>query len=227
MPEKTKWDKIVAVKLKVAELLETIQGEGTRAGRLCALVRLAGCNLRCSYCDTAYARVAEDAQERTIAEVVDEVEASGLELVLVTGGEPLLQAGCAELLERLADAGLEVLVETNGSIDIADLDERVVRIMDIKCPASGESDKVRWENIRLLGPADEVKFVICDRGDYDWAAQVIQRERLSERCCVLLGPAFGALEPRILAEWMLADRLEARLQLQLHKLIWPDEGRGR
>jgi len=227
LPEKTKWDKIVAVKLKVAELLETIQGEGTRAGRLCALVRLAGCNLRCSYCDTAYARVAEDAQERTIAEVVDEVEASGLELVLVTGGEPLLQAGCAELLERLADAGLEVLVETNGSIDIADLDERVVRIMDIKCPASGESDKVRWENIRLLGPADEVKFVICDRGDYDWAAQVIQRERLSERCCVLLGPAFGALEPRILAEWMLADRLEARLQLQLHKLIWPDEGRGR
>lgn len=211
-------------KLRVAEIFRSIQGEGTRAGLPCSFVRLAGCNLRCRYCDTAYAR--EGGEEMAAADIIGAVRAFGLGLVQVTGGEPLAQPGCLALLDGLVREGLEVLLETNGSMDLSQVHPGVVRIMDIKCPSSGFSHAVRWENIELLNSRDEVKFVIADRGDFDWARDVVAREGLLERCAVLLSPVHGELEPARLAEWMLGAGLEARLQLQLHKLVWGEE-RGR
>lgn len=213
-------------KLRVSEIFCSLQGEGTRAGLPCAFIRLSGCNLRCAYCDTIFAREPDRGEELEAGEAAARALAYGQRLVQVTGGEPLLQEGCGELIAALLDGGATVLLETNGSIDISGLDPRVVRIMDIKCPSSGMGRSTLWENLDHLRPDDEVKFVVSGRGDYEWARDVIIREKLDERCTLLLSPAWGELEPAKLAEWMLADRLPARLQLQIHKVIWGEE-RGR
>jgi len=210
--------------LVINEIFHSIQGESRHAGRPCAFVRLTWCNLRCTWCDTAYAFEAGD--DVSIAAIVERVRAFGARYVLVTGGEPLVQAGVHDLLAELLDAGFEVAIETGGGLDTAPIDPRVMVILDVKCPGSGMADRNRWENLERLRPGDEVKFVIADRADYDYARGVIDRHSLLGRCGVLLSPVHGALPPRPLAEWMLADRLPARLQVQLHKYIWPADMRG-
>lgn len=210
--------------LVVNEIFHSIQGESRHAGRPCVFVRLTGCNLRCAWCDTAYAF--EEGTSRTVAEVADEVDAFGTRYVLLTGGEPLLQPGVHDLAAVLLERGCEVAIETGGSLDLAPLDRRVMVVLDLKCPGSGMSARNRWENLSFLKATDEIKFVIRDRADYDWAREVIARERLDERCGLLLSPVHGVLSPRALSEWMLADRVPARLQLQLHKYIWPADMRG-
>ena len=223
--------------LDVSEVFYSIQGEGTRSGLPCAFVRLAGCDLRCRYCDTAYAR--GPGERRRIDDIVEQVGGFGCDLVQVTGGEPLLQSGVHILMGRLCQMGKLVLLETSGACDISSCDRRVVRIMDLKTPGSGESGRNLWANVDRLTDADEVKFVICDRADYEWAREAIDRYDLSNRvAAVLLSPAtdsrlessgeegFAGVDPRQLAEWILADRLPVRLQLQLHRLIWGPHERG-
>jgi 7-carboxy-7-deazaguanine synthase len=213
-----------ATPLVVNEIFHSIQGESRHAGRPCVFVRLTGCNLRCVWCDTAYAF--EEGEAQTVGAVADRVAAFGTRYVLLTGGEPLLQAGVHDLAAELLERGHEVAIETGGSLDIGPLDRRVMVVLDLKCPGSGMSAKNRWENLPLLKPSDEIKFVLNDRADYDWSREVIARERLADRCGLLLSPVHGVLSPRTLAEWMLADRVPARLQLQLHKVIWPADMRG-
>lgn len=213
-----------ATVLKVNEIFHSIQGESRHAGRPCVFVRLTFCNLRCVWCDTAYAF--EEGQDETVGAIADKVAACGTRYVLVTGGEPLVQPGVHDLFAELLDRGCEVAVETGGSLDIGPLDRRVMVVLDLKCPASGMSAKNRWENIDLLKPQDEIKFVVNDRADYEWARNVIAERLLDGRCGLLLSPVHGVLEPRILSEWMLADRMNARLQVQLHKYIWPGAERG-
>ena len=220
--------------LEVSEVFYSIQGEGTRSGMPCAFVRLAGCELRCRYCDTAYAW--SDGVRRGVDDLIAEVDAFGCNLVQITGGEPLLQPGVHRLMTRLCDLGKAVLLETSGAYDISTCDRRVVRIMDLKTPGSGESERNLWSNIELLTAADEVKFVLCDRVDYDWACRVIRRYNLAAKvAAVLMGCAWStasvagaaASQPLPdLAEWILADRLPVRLHVQLHKLIWGPDGRG-
>ena len=209
--------------LRVTEIFHSIQGESTHAGRPCAFVRLTGCNLRCRWCDSEYTFTG--GEQMSIDDVVAQVKGYGCNLVEVTGGEPLAQKEALDLIKRLGDEGLEVLLETSGSIDVAPVDKRCTIIIDIKCPSSGEVTKNRWENLQHLKPDDEIKFVIADREDYDWARKVID-ERDLNRWTVLLSPVWGELDLEILAEWMLADRLPARLQTQLHKHIWGAEARG-
>jgi 7-carboxy-7-deazaguanine synthase len=215
--------------LRVSEIFLSIQGESTHAGLPCAFIRLAGCNLRCSYCDTAYAL--EGGQEMGTAEAAECALAFGVPLVEVTGGEPLLQEEAYPLMEALLAAGATVLLETNGSLPVGRVDPRVARIIDVKCPGSGFAHCNDWSNMALLRATDEVKFVLADRADYDFARGAVRHYGLLERCPVLFAPAWGEppqrLEPRQLAEWMLEDRLAGvRLQLQLHKLIW-GQARGR
>ena len=213
-----------ATVLKVNEIFHSIQGESRHAGRPCVFVRLTWCNLRCAWCDTAYAF--EEGTDRSVGAIVEAVRGFGTRYVLVTGGEPLVQAGVHDLMGELLDAGHEVAIETGGGLDTAPIDPRVMVVLDVKCPASGMSERNHWDNLARLRGTDEVKFVIADRADYDWARAVIARHGLVDRCGILLSPVHGALEPRPLAEWMLADRLPARLQLQLHKVIWPAAMRG-
>jgi len=208
--------------MRVTEIFHSIQGESTHAGRRCAFVRLAGCNLRCRWCDSEYTFTGGD--RMSIDEVVAQVKSYGCDLVEVTGGEPLAQAEGFDLIRRLADEGFEVLVETSGSIDIAPVDERATIILDIKCPGSGEVEKNRWENLDTLRPRDEIKFVIAGRDDYDWARRVIEERRLAGRT-ILFSPVWGEMDLQPLAEWMIEDRVPARLQTQLHKHIW-GERRG-
>jgi 7-carboxy-7-deazaguanine synthase len=208
----------------VNEVYASVQGESTYAGLPCVFVRLTGCNLRCVWCDTAYAF--HEGKRRTVDGVAQEVLGFGLPLVEITGGEPLLQPGVHRLMAMLADAGLTVLLETSGSLDIARVDPRVVRIVDVKCPGSGEAAQNRWENLAHLRPRDELKFVLAGREDYEWARAQVRERGLAERATVLFGPAWGALEPRRLVEWILADRLPVRFQLQQHKYVWPPETRG-
>jgi len=213
--------------LKVNEIHATLQGEGGRAGRSCALVRLTGCNLRCVWCDTAYAY--DQGREMALEEVVAEVARLGRPMVLVTGGEPLLQPATPALLSRLCDNDHEVLLETNGSKDISVADRRVIRCLDVKCPGSGAADSFLWSNLDRLGPTDEVKFVLADRADYEYARRIIDRHELPRRCEAILTPAAGLLAPAELAKWMLGDAAlpgRVRLGLQLHKIIWPDADRG-
>lgn len=205
--------------LKVNEIFKSIQGESTYAGLPCTFVRLTGCNLRCNYCDTVYAY--EDGVEMGVDEVVSDVKLLGCNLVEITGGEPLLQEETRELVLRLIRDGYQVLVETNGSLDIGVLPEGAIRITDLKCPDSGMADRMDWRNIKRLRPGDEVKFVLSSRGDYDWAKGVVDKYRLTERAKVLIGVAFGRLEPRQVAQWILEDGLNVRLQIQLHRYIWP------
>jgi len=214
----------VPLKIKVNEIFLSIQGESTRAGLPCAIIRLTGCNLRCSWCDTRYAW--QDGQDMTIDEVLARVDSLGCRRVEVTGGEPLIQPAAAELLRRLCDGGFETLLETNGSRDISQVDGRVVRIVDFKCPSSGQDHANMWENVSRLTARDEAKFVIADRRDYEFARAAVRERELTGRCPVIFSPAGGLLEPAKLAEWILADRLDVRLGVQLHKIIWPGRDRG-
>jgi 7-carboxy-7-deazaguanine synthase len=213
-----------AAALRITEIFHSIQGESTQAGRRCSFVRLTGCNLRCVWCDTAYAF--EGGRDVPIPDIVREVESHGTQLVLVTGGEPLAQPAVHDLMEALLEAGKEVMIETGGSLDLFPIDRRVRIVMDLKCPGSGMERMNRWENLPLLKPTDEIKFVVAHRADYEWSREEIRKRRLSERATVLLSPVFGTMDPRALAEWILEDRLEVRMQMQVHKAIWPSDMRG-
>jgi 7-carboxy-7-deazaguanine synthase len=211
--------------LTVTEVFHSIQGESSYAGLPCVFVRLTGCDLRCSWCDTAYAF--HEGRKREVAEVLADVAAYRCRLVEVTGGEPLLQADVYLLLQRLLDAGYQVLIETGGHVPVDLVPEGVVRVMDVKCPGSGEAAKMRWDNLARLGSRDEVKFVIGDRADYDYAKTVVERDDLPSRVgTVLFSPVHGQLPPADLAAWVLADRLPVRVQLQVHKYIWEPATRG-
>lgn len=211
--------------LTVNEIFHSIQGESTYAGEPCVFVRLTACDLRCRWCDTSYAF--HEGRRMSVDEVLRAVDAYGCPMVEITGGEPLLQADVRPLMERLLEAGRTVLVETGGHRSIAGLPEGVIRIVDVKCPGSGESGKMDWSNLASLTMRDEVKFVVADRVDYEYARDVLARERLNERCgAVLFSPVHGELDPRLLAEWVLADRLPVRVQLQVHKYIWDPQTRG-
>ena len=211
--------------LTVFEIYPSIQGESTHAGRPCVFVRLAACDLRCSWCDTPYAFTG--GQKMAVEDVLARVDALGVPLVELTGGEPLLQKEAIPLMARLLEAGHEVLLETGGHISVADVPAPVVRIVDVKCPGSGESARMHWPNLDLLQRHDEVKFVLRDRADYEYARDVIARRDLASRAAaVLVSPVHGVLDPKTLSEWMLADHLPARLQLQIHKYIWTPTTRG-
>ena len=212
------------VRLKIYEIFYSLQGESTFAGRPCVLVRLTGCQMRCSWCDTEYAF--QGGAWQSLAQVLETVKGFGCPLVEVTGGEPLLQPGCLSLLTALCDAGYEVLLETGGGLDIAPVDRRVRRILDIKCPGSGESAKNRWENLADLRSTDEVKFVVADRADYDWARGVIAERGLVGVCPIHFSPVWESCPPAELAAWILADRLPVRLTLQQHKILWGQDTRG-
>ena len=209
--------------LRITEIFHSIQGESSHAGRPCAFVRLTGCNLRCRWCDSEYTFTG--GEQMSIDDVLQRVKSYGCEFVEVTGGEPLAQRESLDLIKRLCDEGFEVLIETSGSIDVAPVDRRATLILDIKCPGSGEVEKNRWENLQQLKPRDEIKFVIADRGDYDWARKVIAERGLAGRT-LLFSPVWGEMNLKSLAEWMLADRVRARLQTQLHKHIWGADVRG-
>jgi len=210
--------------MRITEIFSSIQGESTHAGRPCTFLRTTGCDQRCVWCDTAYAF--EGGTDYTVPQLVAEVAARPARLVEVTGGEPLLQPDLPALLTALCDRGHEVLVETGGSRPIEGLDPRAKRVVDLKCPASGMTDRIRWENLDALRDGDEVKFVIADRGDYEWARDVVRVHDLAARVPVLFGPVFDVLAPRVLAEWVLEDGLDVRMQVQIHKTIWAPEMRG-
>jgi len=210
--------------LKVNEIFYSIQGESTYAGLPCVFVRLTYCNLRCNYCDTEYAFY--EGQEMSIEQIVQQVTGYRCRLVEVTGGEPLIQPAVYPLMKQLADNGFEVLLETGGHMDISQVDPRVKRIVDVKCPSSGEAKKMHWPNLKVLKADDQVKFVIGDRIDFDYAVNVVEEYKLTERCSVLFSPVFGRLKNLTLAEWILESGLPVRMQIQLHKYIWPPEQRG-
>ena len=211
--------------LTVNEIFHSIQGESTHVGRPCVFVRLTACDLRCTWCDTPYAF--HEGRKMEVDDVLQAVRAFGCSTVEITGGEPLLQPDVYSLMHRLLDAGHEVLLETGGHRSIANVPRAVARIVDVKCPASGESSKNHWPNLDLLTDRDEVKFVMQDRTDYEFAKDVVAHYNLSARCrAVLFSPVHGVLDPKQLAEWILADRLPVRLQLQAHKYIWSPDARG-
>lgn len=211
-------------RLRVTEIFYSLQGEGVTMGYPTAFVRLTGCPLRCGYCDTEYAF--SGGEWMYLDDILTKVAGYRAHYVTVTGGEPLAQKACLELLSRLCDAHYEVSLETSGALDVASVDPRVVRVMDLKTPGSGEVEHNRYANIDHLTRKDQVKFVLCDRSDYDWARNILETYNLADKCEVLFSPAHGRLEARKLAEWLLADRLPVRLQIQLHKYLWGDE-RGR
>ena len=211
--------------LTVNEIFHSIQGESTFAGEPCVFVRLTACDLRCTWCDTAYAFY--EGRKMSVDEVLEAVDGFDCPLVEVTGGEPLLQPDVIPLMSRLLERGKTVMLETGGHRSIAAVPAGVVRIMDVKCPGSGEASKNEWANLGMLTPADQVKFVLKDRADYEFARSVVERESLTERVgAVLFSPVHGVLSPREVAQWILADRLRVRLQLQAHKFIWPPDTRG-
>ena len=211
--------------LTINEIYHSIQGESTWAGEPCVFVRLTFCDLRCTYCDTEYAFY--EGKKQPLPEIVDAVMKFACPLVEVTGGEPLLQKNVLPLMTMLADAGQTVLLETSGAHDISGVDARVHRIMDLKTPGSGEVERNLWSNIDHLASRDEVKFVIGSREDYEWSREKTARFNLTERCrAVLFSPIFGRIDPREIVEWILADRLQVRFQLQMHKFIWPPKQRG-
>ncbi|HUK55145.1 MAG TPA: radical SAM protein [Nitrospiria bacterium] len=210
--------------MKINEIYKSIQGESTYVGQPCLFIRTTGCNLRCEWCDTPHAFY--EGLEMTLEAILSRVETSACRLVELTGGEPLLQKEAPLLVTRLLDGGYTVLIETSGSLDIRAVDPRAIVIMDIKCPASGMSGAMRWDNIQALRSLDQVKFVIKDRADYDWALEILDQYPVLSQRVVLFSPVFGALDPRQLADWILEDGRPVRLQLQIHKYIWHPEARG-
>lgn len=213
-----------AAALTVNETFFSIQGEGTRAGQPCVFVRLTGCPLRCAWCDTSYAF--HEGTRRSIDEVAADIARHPCRTVLVTGGEPLAQPAAFDLVTRLLDLGWQVLVETSGHVPLDALDRRAVVILDVKAPGSGESHRMEWRNLDLLKATDEVKFVLADRRDYEWSRAVVKDKALPRRCAVLFSPVHGVLDPGLLGRWILDDGLEVRLQVQLHKYLWPGVERG-
>lgn len=210
--------------LKVTEIFRSIQGESSYAGLPCAFVRLTGCNLRCGYCDTQYAFY--NGTPMSVDQVVATVDGFGIKLAEITGGEPLLQAGVYPLMRALLDKGYRVLLETGGSISLKNVPDAVVKIMDLKCPGSGEEARNDFGNVALLSPRDEVKFVLLDRTDYEWSRDVLRRYALDRKCGVLFSPVYDKLNLKDLAQWILEDRLTVRLQTQLHKIIWSKDAIG-
>lgn len=206
--------------LRITELFFSLQGESTTVGLPTVFVRLTGCPLRCHYCDTAYAF--NGGQRLAIADIIEQVKAYHCPYVCVTGGEPLAQQSCIDLLHQLCDAGFSVSLETSGARDISKVDTRVMIVMDLKTPDSGECDKNRYENLAFLKPTDQIKFVLCSRNDYDWACRLIKEKALNERAQLLFSPSFNQLSPALLADWIVQDRLMVRFQLQLHKILWND-----
>ena len=211
-------------RLRITEVFLSLQGESTRVGLPTVFVRLTGCPLRCGYCDTAYAF--HGGQWRELPELVEQVAAFGVRHVCVTGGEPLAQRACLDLLVALCDRGLSVSLETSGAMDVATVDRRVSRIVDIKTPGSGEMERNRWSTLDALEARDEIKFVLCGRDDYEWARGVIAERDLSSRCTVLMSPSHAQLEATQLADWIVQDRLPVRFQMQLHTTLWGN-GAGR
>jgi 7-carboxy-7-deazaguanine synthase len=211
--------------LTVSEIYQSIQGESTWAGVRCVFVRLTFCDLRCNYCDTEYAFY--EGKKQMLSEIVELVRSFGCPLVEITGGEPLLQKNVLPLMSMLADAGHTILLETSGAHDISKVDPRVHRIMDLKTPGSGQVEKNLWSNIDHLTKHDEVKFVMGSREDYEWSCDKVQEFDLTKRChAVLFSPIFGRIDPRQIVEWILADKLSVRFQLQMHKFIWTPSQRG-
>jgi 7-carboxy-7-deazaguanine synthase len=210
--------------LIINEIFFSIQGESTRIGLPCVFIRLTSCDLRCAWCDTPYAF--NEGTEMSIDNILKKVEEYKCKLVEITGGEPLLQANVHLLIKFLCDANFDVMIETGGHRDISGIDPRVKRIMDIKCPGSLMEKRNRWENIEALTTVDEVKFVIADERDYQWAKEIIKKYNLTTRCTILMSPVFGNLENRTLAGWILRDHLPVQFQLQLHKYIWDPTTRG-
>jgi 7-carboxy-7-deazaguanine synthase len=210
--------------LNVNEIFYSIQGEGTRAGLPCAFVRLTGCPLRCRWCDTSYAF--HEGTRVSHEDVLARLREYPCRLVELTGGEPLTQPAAFPFITRLLDEGWQVMVETSGHVSLAPLDPRAIAIMDIKCPGSGESHQMDWANLDRLKPIDEAKLVIADRRDYEWARDLVRERQLADRCTVLFSPVHGELDPGTLARWILEDGLPVRVQVQLHKYLWPDVERG-
>lgn len=210
--------------MRVTEIFHSVQGESTFAGLPCVFVRLTGCPLRCTWCDTDYAFFG--GSEHSLDDILGKIRSFGCPLVEVTGGEPLSQTETTTLLHRLCQERFTVLLETSGAVDTAMVDPSVRIILDVKCPGSGMTDRMHWPNVERLRPQDEAKFVIQDRIDYDWAKSILDRFRVTERCPVLFSPVFDTLAPHDLTEWILADRLPVRLQLQMHKYIWAPDMRG-
>jgi 7-carboxy-7-deazaguanine synthase len=208
-------------RLRVTEIFYSLQGESRTSGFPTVFVRLTGCPLRCGYCDTEYAF--HGGQWLGFDQILGEVARFAPRYVTVTGGEPLAQRACLGLLQRLCDCGYRVSLETSGALDVGAVDPRVTIVMDLKTPGSGEEAKNRYANIALLKPQDQVKFVLCDRADYEWSRATLAEYKLADICEVLFSPAWGKLEPKQLAEWVLADRLPVRLQIQMHKLLWGEE----
>lgn len=208
-------------RLRITETFLSLQGEADAVGWPTFFIRLTGCPLRCRYCDTEYAF--HGGEWREIGDLVEAASDSGTRHVCVTGGEPLAQPRCLDLLRRLCDAGLQVSLETSGALDVSAVDPRVARVVDLKTPGSGELHRNRYENVDLLRASDQLKFVLCDRADYEWARAQVRDRRLDERCQVLFSPAWRQLEPATLAAWILEDRLPVRFQVQLHKLLWGDQ----
>ncbi|MDQ2993534.1 MAG: 7-carboxy-7-deazaguanine synthase QueE [Pseudomonadota bacterium] len=208
-------------RLRITEIFYSLQGETRTVGLPTVFVRLTGCPLRCQYCDTAYAFTG--GQYHTITDILQQVAHYQPKYVTVTGGEPLAQPDCLPLLAQLCDAGYEVSLETSGHLDLKDVDARVVKVMDIKTPGSLEVKRNKWDNLQSLLPHDQIKFVICDRGDYDWAKGILAEHKLSALCEVLFSPSYGEQAYGQLADWILEDRLDVRLQIQLHKVLWGDQ----
>jgi 7-carboxy-7-deazaguanine synthase len=207
-------------RLRITEIFHSLQGETRTVGLPTVFVRLTGCPLRCIYCDTSYAF--QGGRWMSQEQILDAVASHAPRYVTVTGGEPLAQRACPVLLTALCDAGYEVSLETSGALDVAPVDPRVCIVLDLKTPSSGESGRNLYDNVAHLKPGDQVKLVVMDRADYDWARDAMERHRLAQRCEVLLSPAHGVLPPGTLADWILADRLPVRLQIQLHKYLWGD-----
>lgn len=212
---------VEVIRLRISEIFFSLQGETRTVGLPTTFVRLTGCPLRCHYCDTSYAFSGGDWM--TLDEVVTQVTANSAKHVTVTGGEPLAQPSCIPLLTALCQLGYEVSLETSGAIDIAAVDKRVMKVMDLKTPASGESDKNLWSNLKYLTTNDQIKFVICNESDYEWCKAQILEHKLEQLCEVLLSPSQDELSPTVLADWILCDQLNVRFQLQLHKVLWGDE----
>lgn len=207
--------------LRITEIFHSLQGESTLTGLPTVFVRLTGCPLRCVYCDTEYAF--NGGSKHTLDNIIDEISSYNCSRVCVTGGEPLAQPECLELLERLCDAGFEVSLETSGAMDVAAVDNRVIKVMDYKTPASGEMEKNRYENFYFMDSKDQVKFVICDRNDYDWARMKIAELAMTEKAQVLISPSHQQVAPADLAQWILDDGLDVRMQIQLHKVLWGEK----